>query len=248
MAKKRSIRLYIQEKLQEGAEFIASSDDSHYLCNVMRCVKGDSIKCFNSQDGEFLCEIINSNKKQTTLLAKNKLRSPVTETDIWLIFAPLKKDKTDIVIEKSVELGVAKIIPVITEYTNSSQIKIDRFKTQAKEASEQCERLSVPQISAPTDLSVILDNWDDSRVLFFMDERRQGSNIIEQYTISKDKSCALLIGPEGGFSDEEAKLLNSKPFVKNISLGPRILRAETAAVAALSVWQSVVGDWNNKEK
>lgn len=248
MAKQRNIRLYLDTKLQENAVVSLSSDDSHYLCNVMRCVNGNQIKCFNENDGEFLCEITNSNKKQTMLSVKNKLRLPNPEADVWLIFAPLKKDKTDFVIEKAVELGVSKIIPVYTEYTNLSHIKTDRFRAQAKEASEQCERLSVPEIASPLKLDELLNGWDASRQLFFMDERRNGASVIENFTKSQGKPCALLIGPEGGFSENETQKLNSQAFVKNICLGPRILRAETAAVAALAVWQATAGDWHNKEK
>lgn len=244
----RNIRLYVDKELSLNKEVALASPSSHYLCNVMRCHDGDLIKCFNSQDGEFLCRICKIDKKQTIICADEQVRIPQVESDLWLLFAPLKKDKTDFVIEKAVELGVSRIVPIITAYTNSDKVKLERFAMQAVEAAEQCERLSVPTICQPQKLNEILKNWDTSRKLFFMDERRQGQDIIKAFQTSNSEQIAILIGPEGGFSDEEASMLNNLEYVKNINLGPRILRAETAVAASLAIYQACCGDWNKQEE
>ena len=161
--------------------------------------------------------------------------------DIWLLFAPLKKDKTDIVVQKATELGVRKIIPVQTAYTNAEKVRTERFELQAAEAAEQCRRLDIPDISAALSLDKALENWDNERTLFFLDERGLGKKVRE--TMLNSPKAAVLVGPEGGFSLAEAEKLRKLPFVKSISLGSRILRAETAVIAALSCWQSINGDW-----
>ena len=248
MASIRNIRLYIDCDLIISSNIELDDMKSHYLCNVMRCTQGENIKCFNSQDGEFLCEIQNINRKSTTIKVLQQIKTPSLESDIWLIFAPLKKDKTDFVIEKAVELGVSKIIPVITQHTNSEKIKVERYKQQAIEAAEQCERLSIPQISTAKSLTDLLTEWNKERVLFFMNEQRNGQDAITTFTKYANKPAAILIGPEGGFSTDEIAKISAQDFVKNISLGPRILRAETAATASLAVWQSCVGDWKKSKE
>ena len=147
--------------------------------------------------------------------------------------------------EKAVELGVTKIIPVLTSRTNADKVKTERFAAQAVEAAEQCGRLSVPEIAEPIELNNLLRSWENDRQLFFMDERRSGADALTAFSHFAGKPAALLVGPEGGFSDDETAVLNRHPCVKDISLGPRILRAETAATAALAVWQAVAGDWRH---
>ena len=240
----RHIRLFVDQSIVSGAVVELSEKQSHYLANVMRCQKGDILQCFNASDGEFSCRIEVIDKKKTRLKAEENIRRPKAEADIWLLFAPLKKDKTDFVIEKSVELGVSKIVPVITRYTNAEKIKTERFFAQAVEAAEQCGRLSVPVVSEAMEINKLLDSWNSERVLFFLDERRQGASVAEIFALTKGVPAAVLIGPEGGFDEAEAQYLNKCSFVKNVSLGPRILRAETAALSALAIWQSVAGDWN----
>ena len=239
----RNIRLFVDGDLAIGAKMSLSERSSHYLYSVMRCKSGEQIKCFNNQSGEFLCAITSSDKKATIIEVKRKVKDIEIENDLWLLFSPLKKDRTDFVIEKSVELGVSKIIPVRTERTNSEKIKIERFLAQAIEATEQCGRLSIPEIADSLSLNNLLLSWDSNRVLFFMDERRKGEDVIPLFKRYKGKPVAILIGPEGGFSDKEAKLINSFDFVRNVNLGPRILRAETAVAASLALWQAVAGDW-----
>ena len=247
MATNRNIRLFMAKNLTPDSIIEIDSSKAHYLHNVMRCAVGSTIKCFNREDGEFLCEIKQLDKKTGALRVIKQIRDIEKESDIWLVFAPLKKDCTDFVVEKSVELGVSKIIPINTAYSISNQIKHDRFCLQAVEAAEQCERLSVPEVAPMQKLEDLLASWDKERVLYFLNERRDGQSTAEVFARQNSDKAAILVGPEGGFSDAEAKLLKEQSFVKNISLGPRILRAETAAVAALSVWQAIAGDWKNKK-
>ena len=243
MTSNKGIRIYIDTKLTLSARCEISADKSHYLYNVMRCKEGDVINCFNGYDGEFSAKILKIDKKKTVVELQKQTKTPEIPSDLWLLFAPLKKDNTDFVIEKTTELGVKRIIPVVTQYTNSNKIKKDRFVNQAIEASEQCERLSIPEIADIIKLKDLLNNWDNNRTLFFMNERRGSQKIIDAFCKEKNKSVAILVGPEGGFSDEEAKYIENLSFVRSISMGPRILRAETAVVSALSVWQACVGDW-----
>lgn len=248
MNKNRNIRLYVDKELFSGNIIELSEAHSHYLYTVMRCQTGEKIKCFNEKNGEFLSTISTINKKKSILEINKCLRFPPKEgADIWLIFSPLKKDCMDFIIEKSVELGVSAIIPIITQRTNSDRIRLDRIRAQIIEATEQCDRLNVPQVYPLSKLSELISSFATNRILYFMDERRKGSDIVELFKRNRNKPSAILIGPEGGFSDEEADMLNKSSFVKNVSLGPRILRAETAAIASLAIWQSIAGDWHKEE-
>ena len=243
MTTKRNIRLYTDIDLNLDDCCNLSQEQSHYLCNVMRCKEGDFINCFNKRCGEFQSEIIKIDKKKTIICPKKQIRKIEKTSDLWLLFAPLKKDKTDFVIEKATELGVSKIIPIITQYTNCDKVKVERFVSQATEASEQCERLSIPVIEEAIKLKDLLSSWDNNRTLFFMNERRGSLPIAEAFGKNNTGPAAILIGPEGGFSDEEAKFIENLSFVKSVIMGPRILRAETAVVSSLAVWQACVGDW-----
>jgi len=239
---KNKIRLYVEAALCPNAVVELSPDDSHYLCNVMRLTEGHVLGCFNST-GEYECSIVEAHKKHCRIKVIGKVREAHAVPDIWLLFAPLKKDKTDFVIEKATELGVRTIVPIITRNTMSDKPRIERFIAQAKEASEQCERTDIPHIVKAETLEKILSSWPEESILFFMDESLQGADCVSVFSDFSKKAAAILVGPEGGFTSEEKKLLDSLPFVRGINLGPRILRAETAACAALAVWQAVVGDW-----
>lgn len=243
MSNIKNIRLWVDKNLASTESLALDARQSHYLSNVMRCQQGDVLRCFNAKNGEFECRIVEINKTKTMIEPLKKCRDPEQLKDVWLLFSPLKKDKTDFVIEKAVELGAVRIIPIITSRTNANQIKIERYMAQAIEAAEQCDRLNVPEISAPIDLKNLLMSWDKDRIIYFADERRHGQSAFECFKKSKNCQSALLIGPEGGFSDDEAEFINKQGFTQNISLGPRILRAETAAIASLAVWQSAAGDW-----
>ncbi len=237
------IRLYVDEEIKLGVRFCLNVDDSHYLCNVMRLREGVEIGCFNEKVGEFGCKIMQANKKKTELEAFELRFEPVLSPDVWLLFAPLKKDNTDFVIQKSTELGVRKICPVLTKNTITDKIKIERMQLQAKEASEQCERTDVPKVEVLSPLEKVLQTWDKDRILYFMDETLDGDDCASVFAQNIAKASAILVGPEGGFSKEERAALKACSFVRAISMGKRILRAETACCAALAVWQAVAGDW-----
>ena len=237
------IRLFVDVPLVLNQEFNLSEMQAHYLCHVMRLPLGSEVSCFNGQDGEWRCQITDANKKSCTLTALEQTKPQISVPDVWLMFAPLKKDCTDFVIAKAVELGAARIIPTITRFTQNGAVRIDRFALQAAEAAEQCRRLDVPIIEKPQSLSVLLDNWPQNRTLFFMDESGNGKPAAEVFGQYRGQPAAILVGPEGGFAAEELQMLRQQPFAAAVSLGPRILRAETAVAAALAVWQAAAGDW-----
>lgn len=240
----KNFRLYSSEELTEQKEVLLSEEQTHYLKNVVRYEVGDTLNCFDNKNGEFICQITEINKKITRLKVLNKIKPLKICPDIWVLFAPLKKDKTDFVIEKATELGARKIIPTITQFTNTSNIKTERYIAQSIEAAEQCRRTDLPEVTPPQNLTAILSQWDNDRILFFMDETLESKSFYEQLEENKTKKAAILVGPEGGFSEDELKHLRKCKFTKGATLGPRILRAETAVAAALSCWQMIAGDWS----
>jgi 16S rRNA (uracil1498-N3)-methyltransferase len=241
----KNFRLYTEEELIIDKTIFLNEQQTHYLKNVVKISNQDTLHCFDNKNGEFLCEIISINKKNTEILVKQKTKPYNQSPDIWLLFAPLKKDNTDFVIEKATELGVRKIIPTLTTHTITNNIKTERYLAQAIEASEQSRRTDIPEISSPQTLQTILTNWDKERTLYFMDETLESLPFYELLKTSSSNKSALLIGPEGGFSKEELNTLRNSSFAKGATLGPRILRAETASLSALSCWQMVLGDWSN---
>lgn len=237
------IRIYLEEEIANiGQEITLSDKQCNYLHNVLRLKPEDTFNVFDNKNGEFLAKISQLSHKKGTVYIEKKLYEYNQTPDIWLLFSPLKKDKTDMVIQKATELGVRKIIPTITDYTNSDKIRTDRFISQSIEASEQSRRTDIPEITQQQKLKEIIQNWEQDRILFFLDESGNGENIFEILSKNKGKA-AIIVGPEGGFSTKEQQLLNRQPFVKKISLGKRILRAETAVISALSCWQATNGDW-----
>jgi 16S rRNA (uracil1498-N3)-methyltransferase len=240
----KNFRLYTKEELIKNKTIILDENQTHYIKNVVKYAIGDDIYCFDNKNGEFLCQITAINKKTTELLVKEKIKDFHSCPDVWLLFAPLKKDKTDFVIEKATELGVKKILPTITRHTITNNIKTERYIAQSIEAAEQCRRTDIPTIEQPQTLENILQNWDKDRTLFFMDETLNSKPFIEELQNTKTVKSAILIGPEGGFSKEELSTLRNLPFTKGATLGPRILRAETAVCASLSCWQIILGDWS----
>ena len=240
----KNFRLYINENLELNKTIILEEEQTHYLKNVVKYSTGDTLACFDNQTGEYLCEITDLGKKKTTLIVTEKTKDLYICPDVWLLFAPLKKDKTDFVIEKATELGCRKIIPTITKYTITSNVKTSRYIAQSIEAAEQCRRTDIPEITDAINIKDILQNWDCQRTLFFMDETLESKNFLQVLQENQSEKSAILIGPEGGFDKEELKLLRSLPFCKGATLGPRILRAETAATSALSCWQLISGDWS----
>jgi 16S rRNA (uracil1498-N3)-methyltransferase len=238
------LRLYITAPLATGMAVALDRDQTHYLSSVMRAQTGEAALLFNGRDGEWRCRIDSLAKAGAALVPENQTRPQAPESDLWLLAAPLKRDRTDLVAEKAAELGVSRLWPVFTRRTNAGRVNEARLRAHLIEASEQCERLTVPELAPPAALDKVLADWPAGRVLLFLDEGGDGAPLAE--AVSDQPTAllptALLIGPEGGFDESERRLLLSLPFVRPVGLGPRILRAETAAIAALAVWQALAGD------
>lgn len=237
------IRLYLDSVLSSAQQVELTTDQAHYINNVMRLAVGDPVILFNEQSGEWAAQIVEARKKRCVVEISDKLRDPEATPDLWLCFAPIKKQRLDFIIEKATELGVSSLQPVITRHTIVSKIRTDRLHAQAIEASEQCERLNIPDVKDAVSLAQLIKDWPEERRLFVLDERGGALPIHEALMAHREGPHAFLTGPEGGFETSELDLLRKLPFVTPISLGPRILRADTAALAAISCWQSVIGDW-----
>ena len=243
MKKNIKPRLFINENLTLGGVYTLAPAQTHYLLNVLRLNLHDEVKVFDGKNGEFLAQISAAGKKETQITIREKIREMSFSPDVWLLFAPVKKDKTDLIIAGATELGVSKILPTITRRTICERVKTERFQAQVIEAAEQCRRLDVPEVRPAVTLENVLKNWPKDRTLFFMDETGNGQNVLKTFAADKNSASALLVGPEGGFAEEELNLLRKLDFAKAVSLGKRILRAETAALAALACWQACRGDW-----
>ncbi|MFV2053832.1 16S rRNA (uracil(1498)-N(3))-methyltransferase [Aliiroseovarius sp. YM-037] len=235
------IRLYVDHPLGQGQTVPLTRDQAHYLFGVMRQSVGAAIALINGRDGEFLATVEEAGKRSGSLLCRAQTQSLQVPPDLWLLFAPIKKARTDFIVEKAAEMGAARICPVQTEFTNSERIRRDRLQAHAIEAAEQCGGTFVPEVAELVKLDRVLDGWPDDRKLIYCDEALVGAR--QALSAEGGDKWAILIGPEGGFSEAERKRLSGLSFVTRISLGPRILRADTAAVAALTLWQSTLGDW-----
>jgi 16S rRNA (uracil1498-N3)-methyltransferase len=231
-----SIRLFLPAPLHEGAELAASPGQAHYLVHVMRRAVGDSVHVFNGADGEWEARIVALRRDRATLSAERQVRGQDEEPDIWLVFAPLKRDATDLVVEKATELGASALLPVLTDRTNTARLNLDRLRAIAIEAAEQCERLTVPAIGAPRPLAALLADWPQGRTLVAALERSAAPPVMPARG-----PAALLVGPEGGFTEPELDALRRHPLVVAASLGSRILRAETAAIVGLALLQQASG-------
>lgn len=235
------IRLFIDHPLAEGQPVPLDGPQAHYLSGVMRLKAGDDLRVFNGRDGEWAATLAEAGKRGGSLMVGGQTAPQQDPPDLWLIFAPIKKARTDFIVEKAAEMGAARIQPVQTDHTNSERIRQDRLQAHAVEAAEQCGGTFVPPVADLMPLSRLLDGWDPSRRILWADEARVGP----AKTLSglPQGPWAILIGPEGGFSPAERAQLSRLRFVHPVSLGPRILRADTAAVAALALWQATLGDW-----
>lgn len=238
-------RLFVNAPLAEAASVDLEAAQAHYLGTVMRAKPGEAVALFNGRDGEWRAEITEVAKKRATLLVQASLRPQgPPPPDLWLLFAPLKKDATDMVVQKAVELGVTRLQPVMTERTNAARFNTDRARANAIEAAEQCERLTLPEVAEPAPLLRLLAEWDAARPLFVCDETGRGRPLADAAAAQHDGAiAAVLTGPEGGLAGMELDHMRGLSFVVPVVLGPRILRAETAALSALAVWQAVRGDW-----
>ena len=241
------IRLFVEADLAAGLSLSLAREQAHYLGTVMRLKPGDGLALFNGRDGEWTARLEAVAKKgaEVAVLAQRKAQPAMP--DLWLVFAPIKKARIDFVAEKATELGVSEIRPVITRRTVMTRVNTARLAANAREAAEQCERLEVPRIAEPKPLGALLEQWPPGRRLLWCDEHGSGPPIAEALlgleAAERRAPWALLIGPEGGFDESERQALATLAAAFPVSLGPRVLRADTAAAAALSVWQAVVGDW-----
>jgi 16S rRNA (uracil1498-N3)-methyltransferase len=233
------IRLYVDHPLGPGQSVPLTEAQAHYLFGVMRQAVGGAVLLFNGTDGEWLAEVAEAGKRRGVLVCGTLTRAQDMPPDLWLLFAPIRKARTDFIVEKAVELGARRIVPVQTEFTNAERMRQDRLQAHAVEAAEQCGGLVVPAVAEMVPLARLLGGWDAGRALIFADE---GMARTTAATL-QPAPAAILIGPEGGFSEGERARLRALPFVTAVSLGPRILRADTAAVAAITLWQLQCGDW-----
>jgi len=233
-------RLYLDHALGEGQMVALSRDHAHYLFGVMRRNVGDTVELFNGQDGEWTARVVEATKRAGVLQCICQSKPQMTPPDLWLLFAPIKKARTDFIVEKAAEMGAARICPVQTDFTNAERLRQDRLQAHAVEAAEQCGGTYVPPVDPLHRLSDVLDDWLDDRQILFCDEALVGQAAA---LTGQGGPWAILIGPEGGFSPAERARLVQMPQARAISLGPRILRADTAAVAAMALWQTALGDW-----
>ncbi|WP_375449769.1 16S rRNA (uracil(1498)-N(3))-methyltransferase [uncultured Devosia sp.] len=239
-------RLYVEPDLGQDTPITLGKEQSLYLAAVLRKTVGDTVVLFNGRDGAWLCRLTGDAKKAVVLHAVEQIAPQTPGSDLWYGFAPLKTERLDYGIQKATEMGVGVIQPVLTQFTQVSRLKHERLVANAIEAAEQCEVLSVPTVCGEVTLDRLLDGWageQGSRLLVLADEGEGSSSPLEALAALKGNPVGLLIGPEGGFSDAERQRLRAQPFVVPVSLGPRILRADTAAVAALAVIQATIGDW-----
>lgn len=238
---KAKIRLYVEQPLGAGQAVALGQDAANYLFNVMRLGKGAFVALFNGRDGEWRAEVIEAGKRQGIAVCQAQTAAQVNPPDLWLLFTPVKKDRTAFIVEKAVELGVARLMPVGTRHMNSERLRADKQQAHAVEAAEQCGATFVPPIDELQPLDRVLANWPSGRTLYWADETLARGSSSPSGVIAGP--AGILIGPEGGFSDDEKTRLRALPFVRPLALGPRILRAETAALAAVVLWQQAVGDW-----
>ena len=244
MIERRTPRLYVAEGLASGAEIELDRAQAHYLRSVLRLGTGAAVALFNATNGEWLCRISEIGKG-ASLAVERQLREPEPEAepDLWLTFAPIKRTRLDWLVEKATELGVAALLPVWTARTQVERVNLERLRAHAIEAAEQCERLSVPELRAPERLDRLLAVWPGERRLVVCDESGAGEPIGDAAARLPPGPVALLVGPEGGFDETELDAIGKLSFVTRVGLGPRVLRAETASVAAVAVFQAIVGDW-----
>ena len=239
-------RLFIDHPLVGGGEVVLDKSQSNYLVAVLRMGIGDAVLVFNGRDGEWHAKLLGASKKKTVLLVDEQRRPQPEPSSLDYCFAPLKQARLDYMVQKAVEMGAGRLRPVITAHTQVTRINLERMRANVVEAAEQCGILCVPEVLEPVKLDVLMDQWPHEaaeRRLIFCDEGNESDDPITQLQALKGNKLAVLIGPEGGFSEEERSQLKSADFVTSIPLGPRILRADTAAVAALSVVQATLGDW-----
>ncbi|OLP58056.1 16S rRNA (uracil(1498)-N(3))-methyltransferase [Xaviernesmea oryzae] len=239
----RMQRLFVEAALHQDAAFEANGDQFNYLANVLRLAEGAEVLVFNGRDGEWRMRLAFPTRKRLQLIAIEQTRPQPDAADLHYLFAPLKTGRLDYLVQKVVEMGAGRLRPVMTQHVQGRITSLERVRANVTEAAEQCGILAVPSVDEPVRLDALLQTWEPGRRLIFCDEGAAGDNPLPLLRTIEERSLALLVGPEGGFSEEERRMLHALPFVTAIPLGPRILRADTAAVAALAVIQATIGDW-----
>ena len=232
-------RLFVESPLAADLALVLEGAPANYLGNVLRLGVGDRVKLFDDRSGEWLAEIEEAGKRKVAVRVTDHLRPREPVPDLWLLFAPIKRGRIYWLVEKATELGVARLVPALTRRTIVDRINLERLRAHAIEAAEQCERTALPELAEPQKLDALLRAWPADRALYFADEA--GGDVLAGAAAAGP--AAILIGPEGGFTEDEREAVRALPQARAISLGPRILRADTAAVAALSIWMSAAGDW-----
>jgi 16S rRNA (uracil1498-N3)-methyltransferase len=240
-------RLFVNEPLAAGATVGLAPNQAHYLRHVLRLAAGDRVALFNGNDGEWLGTVAGFGKGRASVDVVTQRRAQGTEPDLWLLFAPIKHARIDYLVQKATELGASRLVPVITERTMVARVNTERLQANAVEAAQQTGRLSLPEVASPATLFAALDGWPSARRVMLADESGAGTPILAALSaLPPGAPWAVLIGPEGGFAPQELDALRKLPFVTSVSLGPRLLRADTAAVAALACWQAALGDWRDQ--
>jgi 16S rRNA (uracil1498-N3)-methyltransferase len=237
-------RLFVEDALAPAVELAPTAEALNYLLGVLRLREGDAILLFNGRDGEFLAHIAQASRKSAKLKVDRRARAQTPRADLDYCFAPLKQARQDYMAQKATEMGVGRLLPVITRRTQVRRVNVARLRANAIEAAEQCGVLAVPEVSDATELSAFLAGLPAERLLVFCDEDAPVANPVKALAGRSGRGVSLLIGPEGGFDDAERKAIARAPNVVSLSLGPRVLRADTAAVAALAVVQAAIGDWD----
>jgi 16S rRNA (uracil1498-N3)-methyltransferase len=236
-------RLFVDAALSEGGSVACTPAQANYLRNVLRLGPGDAILLFNGRDGEWRAEVSEAGKRATVLIARAQARPQLSGPDIDYLFAPLKRARLDYMAEKATEMGVARLRPVLTRRTTPERVNLERMRAHAIEAAEQCGILRLPEVHAPERLERVVAGWDAGRRLVFCDEGAEVADPLVALAALRPGPLGVLVGPEGGFDEDERQLLAGQPFVTRIALGPRILRADTAAVAVLALVNAALGDW-----
>jgi 16S rRNA (uracil1498-N3)-methyltransferase len=241
-----SERLFLEDDLSERAHVPLPPPQSHYLTAVLRLRPGAQLLVFNGRHGEWRATLAEASKRGTTLTIEAQTRPQDTGPDIDYLFAPLKRSRLDYMVQKATELGVARLRPVITDRTIAERVNSERMRANAVEAAEQCGVLRVPEVAPPVDLAKAIEGWQPDRLIIFCDESDEEGDPLRTLSGLTPGPIAVLVGPEGGFSPRERESLRAKPYVTALSLGPRIMRADTAAVAVLALVNAVLGDWRRR--
>lgn len=238
-----SQRLFVSGDLAAGRDLVLSETQKHYLVHVLRQKIGSAVLVFNGRDGEWRARLRETKKRSAMLEIEEQVRPQTGGPDLVYVFAPLKRSRLDYMVQKATEMGVSRLQPVLTDHAIAERVNLERMHANAIEAAEQCGVLRVPEVCTPVALKMLLAQWDAARALIFCDEAHNAPGLIESLKRIPAGAFAVLVGPEGGFSASERTLLRSHVFVHPISLGPRVMRADTAAVAALALVNATIGDW-----